>query len=260
MINLIKRLKSYISRERKIRLNRKSEKLLGYFYSNNLNKLAIIFKTDKFGIHNYTPHYQFHLNKFRKQNLNILEIGVGGYDNPEAGGHSLRMWKAYFRKSRIFAIDIYDKHLIEESRIKIFKGSQIDLDFMEKVSNEIGNLDIIVDDGSHINSHVLSTFEFMFPRLKQDGIYFIEDIQTSYWKDKGGSSLEFNSCDTIMGHFKKLVDGLNYQEFENPGYQPTYFDLNITSIHFYHNLIVVCKGLNNEVSNYMINNQKPNKT
>jgi len=60
-----------------------------------------------------------------------------------------------------------------------------------------------------------------------------------------------------MGYFKSLVDGLNYQEFEKPGYKPDYLDLNITSIHFYHNLIVICKGLNNESSNFMVNNRKP---
>ncbi|MFD1095238.1 class I SAM-dependent methyltransferase [Salegentibacter chungangensis] len=247
----------YISRRSKTKIIRLIEKAEAYFYRNDLNKLAKIFKTDKYGIHYYTPHYQLHLNKFRNKKLNILEIGVGGYEDPEAGGHSLRMWKAYFRKSMIYAIDIYDKYPLEESGIKIFKGSQVDFEFMKRVCNETGTIDIIVDDGSHINSHVIKTFNFMFPRLNEKGIYFIEDVQTSYWPDKGGTSENLNDKNSIVGYFKSLVDGLNYQEFDKPGYKPDYFDLNITSIHFYHNLIVINKGSNNEPSNFMINNQKP---
>ena len=251
-------LSKFISKRSKIRLIRITEKVKGYFYRKDLNKLAKIFKTDKYGIHFYTPHYQFHLNKFRNQKLKILEIGVGGYENPEAGGHSLRMWKAFFRRARIYAIDIFEKSPLEEARIKIFKGSQVDVEFMQRISEEIGEIDIVVDDGSHINSHVIETFNFMFPLLNESGIYFIEDIQTSYWEEKGGTSKDFNNKNSIMGYLKSLVDGLNYQEFEKPGYEPTYFDLNITSIHFYHNLIVIYKGMNNEPSNFMVNNQKPN--
>ena len=256
-MNLLRRFKGYIAQDKKLEIIRSWERFESYFDRNDLNRLANIFKTDKNGIHHYTQHYQFHLNQIRKKRINLLEIGVGGYENPKAGGHSIRMWKAYFPKAKIYAVDIFDKHLLEESRIKIFTGSQVDFDFMKNISAKIGELDIIVDDGSHLNSHVIDTFKFMFPLLKQNGIYFIEDTQTSYWREMGGTSEDFNNCNSIMGYFKSLVDGLNYQEFEKPGYKPDYLDLNITSIHFYHNLIVICKGLNNESSNFMVNNRKP---
>ncbi|WP_037316555.1 class I SAM-dependent methyltransferase [Salegentibacter sp. Hel_I_6] len=256
-MNLLKKLKASVTTDKKLQIIRSWERFESRFYRNDLDRLAKIFKTDKNGIHYYTQHYQFHLKPLRKKRLNLLEIGVGGYKDPKSGGHSLRMWKAYFPKANIYAVDIYDKKFLEESRIKIFKGSQVDFDFMKNVSLKISELDIIVDDGSHINSHVIDTFKFMFPLLKQNGIYFIEDTQTSYWQKMGGTSEEFNSFNSIMGYFKSLTDGLNYQEFDKPGYKPNYFELNITSIHFYHNLIVIYKGLNNEPSNFMVNNQKP---
>ncbi|MCA1991715.1 MAG: hypothetical protein LDL41_06670, partial [Coleofasciculus sp. S288] len=47
---------------------------------------------------------------------------------------------------------------------------------------------------------------------------------------------------------------LNHQEFLKPGYSPSYFDKHIVALHFYHNLVFVYKGNNNEKSLFMENN------
>jgi hypothetical protein len=179
--------------------------------------------SDKWGSHWYTPHYERHFKNLRKKKLKILEIGVGGYDDPNAGGASLRMWKYYFPKSQICSIDVYDKSRIEEHRIKIFRGSQNDPDFLLDVVKQMGGLDIVIDDGSHI-----------------------EDLQTSYWPKYGGDSHNLNSPQTTMYFLKELIDGLNYQEIARKDYQPSYFDRNIFSLHFYHNLVFIYKGRNEE--------------
>ena len=57
-----------------------------------LTDLAIQHQTDKWGSHSYTPHYEHHFNHLRDEPINLLEIGVGGYQDPQAGGNSLRMW------------------------------------------------------------------------------------------------------------------------------------------------------------------------
>jgi hypothetical protein len=67
-------------------------------------------------------------------------------------------------------MDIYDKSPQEESRIKIFKGSQVDYPFLDSALAEMGDLDIIIDDGSHINEHVINTFKYLFPKLKSGGM------------------------------------------------------------------------------------------
>lgn len=214
----------------------------------NLDRLGIIYRTDKIGSHYYTPHYESHFHRFKSKEINLLEIGVGGNDKPDKGGKSLRMWKKYFPNGKIYSIDIYDKSVHQESRIKIFQGSQIDENFLEMVTNEIGGIDIIVDDGSHINEHVIKTFSLLFPKLNNGGIYVIEDTQTSYWKEYGGDNEDLSNPKTIMNFFKNLTDALNHKEFAKPGHQPDYYDKNITSIHFYHNMIFIYKGKNDEPS------------
>lgn len=219
--------------------------------SGNLNFLAKAYKTDKWGKHFYTQHYQTHFQTLRHKSLNLLEIGVGGYDNPLQGAGSLRMWKRYFGNGNIFAIDIYDKSKLQESRIKIFQGSQIDHSFLDQVVAQIGELDIIIDDGSHQNEHVLTSFQHLFPKLKNGGIYVVEDAQTSYWPNYKGDSKNLNNPNTIMGFFKSLTDGINHKEYMLEDYSPTYYDLHITSVHFYHNLIFIFKGENSESSNIL---------
>lgn len=233
-------------------------RILAPFFARDLKSLAMLAKTDKWGPHGYAMHYQTHFHAFRKRAVKILEIGVGGYETPEHGGESLRMWKMYFPHAMIYAIDIYDKRPHEEKRIKIFRGSQADESFLRDVCRQTGPLDIIIDDGSHVNRHVIDSFKILFPFLKNGGIYAVEDTQTSYWPrmwdhDVGGDGENFNNPETTMGFFKGLADGLNYSEFLKPGYQPTYFDKNIVSVHFYHNLIFVYKGHNDEKSNLVEN-------
>src|SRR5271170_1429148 len=65
-------------------------------HGSNLNKLALIYGTDKSGEHFYTQHYVRYFAPLRKKPLTILEIGVGGYSNLSEGAQSLRMWKRFF--------------------------------------------------------------------------------------------------------------------------------------------------------------------
>ena len=216
---------------------------------NNLTVLASRYRTDKWGSHFHTPHYQRHFSKRRMEHLNVLEIGVGGYAHPKHGGASLRMWKAYFPNANIYSIDIHDKSAIQEERITIYKGSQNDPAFLRKVAKEIGRIDIIIDDGSHISEHVLTSFKTLFPLLDIAGTYVVEDTQASYWPEYGGSSTDLNHPDSALPFFKSLTDGLNYAEFLIPGFQPDYFQRHIVSMSFYHNLVFIEKGLNDEPSN-----------
>lgn len=223
---------------------------LAFGHGADLTKLARIYNTDKCRGHNYTPHYQTHFQQYKNQKIRLLEIGVGGYDNPKEGGNSLRMWKKYFPKGQIYAIDLYNKSFLEEKRIKIFQGSQVDEDFLKEVVKQTGPLDLIIDDGSHLNEHVIKSFRFLFPYLKEGGIYVVEDTQTSYWPEFGGDNQNLSHSPTLMNYFKGLTDGLNHQEFFKEDFTPGYFDKKIVSIHFYHNLIFIYKGDNSEQSNF----------
>lgn len=189
--------------------------------------------------------------------MRLLEIGIGGYDaetggygDPRRGGESLRFWKDYFPHGQVYGLDIEDKTGLQERRIRIFQGSQADASVLDRVMHAIGQPDIIIDDGSHINAHVLFTFAMLFPKLKDGGLYVVEDCQTSYWQQGyGGQWPERNSPETIVGYFKSLVDGLNHAEFPVEVYEPDFLERNIFSISFFHNLIFIRKGPNLKPSN-----------
>lgn len=55
--------------------------------------------------------------------------------------------------------------------------------------------------------------------------------------------------------FKSFIDGFNHEELMIEGYQQTYYDKYIISMHSYYNMIFIEKGLNNESSNYLGNNK-----
>ena len=215
-------------------------------YRNDLNQLALHFRTDKWGKHWYTQHYQRYFRELKYKPLNLLEIGVGGYEDADTGGESLRMWKAYFPKSRIVGIDLCDKTHFRERRIDIRQCDQTDEKTLRQISEEYGGFDIIIDDGSHLNEHVITTFQILFPLLRANGIYSIEDTQTSYWPGWGGG---IKNPHSLMTFFKELSDGLNHVEYPLEDYTPTYFDRNIVEIAFFHNLIILRKGDNDEKPN-----------
>jgi hypothetical protein len=255
MDNKVKRfLKRILSRKTFQRMKSIYLGILSLPYGNNLSMLAMIYKTDKSGKHNYSKHYSTHFRNFRSKRIKLFEIGVGGYDHPDIGANSLRMWKRYFPFGKIYSLDIYDKSFFEESRIKIFRGNQVDESLLNHIFDTIGEPDIIIDVGSHFNEQVIKSFEVLFPRLKDGGIYVVEDTCTSYWPDYGGDSDDLSNAKTTLNYFKGLTNCLNHQELVKQEYIATYFDKNIISIHFYHNLIFVYKGLNNESSGVDYNN------
>jgi hypothetical protein len=245
-MSLKTRLQANLSLSSYWRLVRTTKVLLSWWYRNDLNRLASLFGTDKWGSHWYTQHYQRYFAPLRKNRLNILEIGVGGYERSEAGGGSLRMWKAYFRKSRIVGIDLYDKVQLSEHRIDIRQCDQTDSEALLRLSREYGGFDIIIDDGSHLNEHVIKTFGVLFPMLRQNGIYVVEDTQTAYWPTWGGG---IGNPHNSMEFFKGLVDSLNHVEYPLTNYESDYFDRNIVEIAFFHNLIFLRKGNNDEKTN-----------
>jgi hypothetical protein len=213
-----------------------------------LTELGKEFKTDKAGIHRYTQHYERHLEHLRSKEFTLFEIGIGGYRRDHARGASLQMWKAFFPKAQIIGLDIEDKSFVDEDRIRSYQGSQTDEAILRRIVADADNLQVIIDDGSHRPQHIRATFRILFPLLADGGIYAIEDIQTSYWPELGGSENRHDP-QTTMALVKDLVDGLNYEEFVDEEYDPSYTDLNVRAVHAYHNLVFIEKGRNAEGTN-----------
>jgi hypothetical protein len=214
----------------------------------SLADLARKHGTDKEGSHFYARQYEHHFAHLRGDAIRLLEIGIGGYEDPRSGGESLRMWKEFFPNGTIIGLDLHDKSAHREERIEIERGSQDDPVVLNRVIERHGPFDIVVDDGSHFCAHVIASFEMLFDHVKATGIYAVEDLQTSYWLRYGGSR-SGTGKGTSMGFLFDLANGLNYEEFDVAGYRPTRFDRGIESVTFYHNLAFIQKGPNTEGSN-----------
>lgn len=219
----------------------------------------------------YARRYAQYLAPLRDEPVKLLEIGIGGYQDPRDGGDSLRAWKRFFPKGRIYGIDIVDKKALEEDGITTLQGSQNDPDFLRAVVERHGPFDVIIDDGSHRCPDVITSFLHLFPALTDEGVYVVEDTHFSYLPDyedwqrvsdgdeppqwaRYGGSLDPNARRTTVGFFKRLADCVSHQEFFNPGYRPNHLDLHIVGVHFYRNQIFVLKGDNSGPGNFMENN------
>ncbi|GGN33637.1 class I SAM-dependent methyltransferase [Streptomyces fuscichromogenes] len=214
----------------------------------SLDELAVRFGSDKWGGHWYTPHYDRYFAPLRNRPVTVLEIGIGGYDAPDQGGASLRMWKHYFPRGTVYGLDIHEKHGIAEPRLVPLQGDQADARYLEELARDSGPFDIVIDDGSHLNHHVLTSFRTLLPHVRPGGLYVIEDVQTAYWPGWGGNDSDLDDPGTSMGLVKGLLDGLNHQE-RRPAADaagPSYTDRNIAGVHVHHNLVVIEKAVNAE--------------
>jgi tetratricopeptide (TPR) repeat protein len=196
-----------------------------------LTKLAISYGTDKFGYHDYTPNYFTLFKHLKNKPVRLLEIGVGGYQDADRGGESLEVWRDFFPKGRIFGIDIQTKEMDLGDRVSIHKGSQVDGDFLADLVRDHGPFDIIIDDGSHRNEHVVESFALLYPTLAKDGIYVVEDVQTAFFPRFGGS-LDLKAPNSV-GYFSELAAG-----FDRKGRGPM---AEISHISRFHNMVAMHK-------------------
>lgn len=141
----------------------------------SLNAIGLKYGTDKSSSgHNYLDFYETFFAPLRHKQLTILEIGV-------FEGASLRTWQEYFPKSKIIGADILPAtKRFERDRILIEVLDQSNIDDLTRVSVKHGPFDIVIEDGSHMWDHQITSLRTIFPFLKNDGIYVVEDLQTNY--------------------------------------------------------------------------------
>jgi len=122
----------------------------------------------------FTTIYNRYMEEKRNEELNFLEIGIGS-------GPSLKMWYEYFSKAKIHAIDIANSKHHENDRVTTYIANQQKRADLQRVVEQTGELDIIVDDGGHMMGQQQVSLGFLFKHLKSGGMYFIEDLHTSFW-------------------------------------------------------------------------------
>lgn len=221
-----------------------------------LTRLAIRHGTDKWGEHFYTPIYHRLFEAFRDKPVRVLEIGIGGYGYRSAGGASLAMWADYFTQGQIVGIDIAEKKLNLGPRVMLLQGSQDDPVFLARLVKDHGPFDIIIDDGSHVPKHVVSSFHALFPTMPDGGLYVIEDVQTAFWPQWGGSAPDGG---LTMNLARSVLDNLNHAEISavQSDWQPSATANIIRSFHAFHNMLAFEKGDNSEPSSLRYDSGHP---
>jgi hypothetical protein len=186
--------------------------------SGDLARLGSLTGTDKVTHHGYHRFYPLYLERLRPiaEPWAMLEIGTDQ-------SKSMEMWKRYF-PSNVFVYGVDIGVSAQGERFRIFQADQSSQSALKTVVQTISAsaapVHFIIDDGSHIPEHQISTFDLLFSSLlTPGGVFIIEDIETSYWT-RGGlygypTEYGYHHSRSIIEIFKDLLDEVN-DEFLTP--------------------------------------------
>lgn len=176
------------------------KKTLAQLYSEHQGKIS-----DKWAL--YLREYDRLFSEYRDKPVRILEIGI-------QNGGSLEIWLKYFTNlKKLIGCDINIAcNFLEynDPRITVVVA---DANAEETVNNILTHspiFDLIIDDGSHRSSDIISSFINYFPHLVDGGMFVVEDIHCSYWQEfEGGLYYPFSS----INFFKRLADIVNFEHW-----------------------------------------------
>ncbi|MEO6066239.1 MAG: class I SAM-dependent methyltransferase [Lysobacterales bacterium] len=202
---------------------------LQQYFNNNEGRLLTKWR-------HYLDIYHRHFERYRGRSPTVVEIGV-------YHGGSLQMWKQYFGSgARIVGVDVNPRlRDLGEEGIEIVIGDQGDHAFLRRLAQQVGPIDILIDDGGHTMPQQIGTVEALFGAVATDGVILIEDTHTSYWREYGGG---LRAHSTFMQFAKHLIDELNAYHSRDPqSFAPGPFTHATRSMHFYDSVVVIEKGL-----------------
>ena len=226
--------------------------------SSNMKTLGIKYNTDKI-----THHGQFIDFISDIDNSGMIEIGMERL-------YSLKMWLEYLPEAFIYGVDIGIQD--EGERYKIFKFDQSKIENLVKIKEQVKHkIYFINDDGSHIPEHQIISFNYLFKNvLENDGVYIIEDIETSYWTKNGlygySTNYGYKHTNSIVEKFKDMFDYINREYLSDEDLTKlknallnNNFDLDVLDMISYiricHNCIII-KKTNDEYSKYYKRNYR----
>lgn len=138
-----------------------------------LDSIGCKYNTDKSSNHhNYLDKYEFFVNKWKKEKVTVLELGV-------FKGSSTNMWAEYFENGIIYGVDINPnckKH--EKENVKILIKDLGDENSLEEL--KMLHPQIIIDDASHFWTHQIKALYHLLPSLESGGVFILEDLGTSF--------------------------------------------------------------------------------
>lgn len=175
----------------------------------------------------YFNVYDALLKEYKGKNITFVEVGV-------LDGGSLFMWRDFFGpNARIIGIEINESAKVwKQHGFEIFIGSQSDPEFWKNLFDEIGDVDIVLDDGGHTYQQQIITVESSLEHIKPGGKIIVEDTYTSYQKEYGAPSNY-----SFIKYAANLVDGMNLR---TPKINTTKKVNNIISnINFYESIVSI---------------------
>lgn len=182
----------------------------------------------------YFDIYETYIGKYRNTSPTFVEVGV-------SKGLSLSAWKEYFNKgSVLYGIDLYPQ-INKIDGVFLIKGDQSDPKFWDAFVSKVEPIDVFLDDGSHENSHQITTFMKVWPHIKEGGVFICEDTHTSYWDSYGGGLLKPT---TFIEFSKSIIDILHVGHVVDATPNKELYELckNIGTIHFYDSMVIFIKG------------------
>lgn len=198
--------------------------------------------------HDYENMYEFYVEQIRDEDIAFLEIGIG---SPKA--YSMHMWRRFFHSARMLNfLDITDFTASAIFGTTIWIGDETDAALAQRIAASCGgSFDVVIDDGSHIPSHVFKIFQHYWPLIKPGGLYVIEDMNTGYAVGDGlGYYAQQNKGTESQHNFpkqhelvKSFIDTLNRINF-NSSFTAGVggIDHNIESVHCMTEICVMRKA------------------
>jgi len=117
----------------------------------------------------------------RRRRFALLELGV-------YRGSSLRAWRDYLPRATVLGLDVDPGARSRAPEFDVYIGSQADPELLDNVLRDHPDLEVVVDDASHLNTLTFASFDHLFPRLPSGGLYIIEDLAPpAYGRDWPGS-------------------------------------------------------------------------
>ncbi len=205
-----------------------------YGYDGDL--LQILSENKEYAVHkwhHYIPLYDKYFSRFRGRPIRFLEIGV-------SEGGSLQMWRRFLGEDAIiFGIDINPQCAhFDGDAAQVRIGSQDDPEFLNSVVEEMGGIDVVLDDGSHHMPHLRASLRTLFPRLNTGGVYFVEDLHTAFWPNySGGMDADANFFNLVRDIMDDMHTWYHDQGVGRPGIGDA-----VSGLHVYDSVVVLEKG------------------
>lgn len=150
--------------------------------------------------------------------IKILEIGLGcDYNRGNAGlgkthAKSARLWRKVMPKAELWEAE-YDgncvakmSHLWSDLNIHTLVGDQGNSSVLDSwIRRSGGAYNAVIDDGSHRNSDMLTSFHKLWPHVLPGGFYFIEDLQVgrhAAWDPTDGEAV---MSDVLQAWIEQLL-------------------------------------------------------